>query len=406
MRKYRTKSEKSPRRGAALLPGGDRPVLGAGLMSGTSADGVDAAIVRLTPVAGGHRLELLGFRTAPWPKGFRDFLLRNSHASTATLDQVSALNVLVAELFAEALLGLARSLGIDRRSIAFVGSHGQTIAHHPAPVRRFGFPVRSTLQVGSPSLIAKRTGILTVGDFRSGDVALGGSGAPLVPLCDHLLFHDAKRNRAALNIGGIANITILPHGRRAASVRAFDTGPGNMLIDRAVKVLFGKPYDEGGRIASRGSIVPRLLRRLASHPFLRESPPKSTGREEFGAAFAASILRSAKGERKEDIVATLSEFTALSVYENCLLHVGRRDFPDDLIVSGGGARNAYLMAALARYFSGATVTESDAWGIPSDAKEAMCFALLAWRTLRGLPGNLPSVTGASSATPLGVVALP
>lgn len=406
MRQYRRKAVQSPRRARAVTARRDGPVIGAGLMSGTSADGVDVAIVRFTPAVGGVRLRLLGFRTVPYPRGFRAELLRNSDSSTATLAGISTLNILVAELFSEALLGLAASLGIPPRKIAFAGSHGQTICHLPDPVAAFGRKVRSTLQIGNPSVIAKRTGIVTVGDFRAGDVALGGSGAPLVPLCDYLLHRSDRLNRAALNIGGIANITLLPRACRPGAVRAFDTGPGNMLIDRVVEALYGRTHDEGGAIARRGRIVPALLGRLARHPYLRARPPKSTGRETFGGAYAAEILRAFRGERREDIVATVTEFTALSVYTGCLLHVPRAEFPAELIVSGGGSHNAYLLDALRRYFGSARVIVADDLGIPSDAKEAVCFALLAWRTLNGLPGNLPAVTGASGATPLGVVCLP
>jgi anhydro-N-acetylmuramic acid kinase len=406
MGKYRRKTAQSPRRGAAIVPGLTGPVIGAGLMSGTSADGIDVAIVRFSPAPRGLRLRLLGFRTAPYPKGFRSFLLKNSDSRTADLAEISTLNVLVAEFFSDALLGLAASLDIDPGDISFAGSHGQTICHLPGPTPAFGRRVRSTLQVGSPSLIAKRTGIVTVGDFRAGDVALGGSGAPLVPICDYLFYRDGGRNRAALNIGGIANITVIPRACPPGRVSAFDTGPGNMLIDRVVSALYGKACDQGGAIALRGRIIPALLSRLAAHPYIRTAPPKSTGREMFGDALAGDILRRSKGERKEDVVATVTEFTAMSVYANCLLHVPRKDFPEDLIVSGGGAHNAYLVEALMRYFHPARVSTADDWGIPSDAKEAVCFALLAWRTLKGLPGNIPSVTGALRPTPLGVICLP
>jgi anhydro-N-acetylmuramic acid kinase len=396
----------SPRKTASILPRLDRSVLGAGLMSGTSADGIDVAIVRFTPGARGLALRLVGFRTEPYPRGFRRFLMEQSDSRTATLAGISTLNVLVAEYFSDALLRVAGSLGIDPRRIAFAGSHGQTICHLPDLTPVFGRKVRSTLQVGNPSIIAKRTGILTVGDFRAGDVALGGTGAPLVPVCDYLLYRSAVRNRAALNIGGIANITLIPRAAAPERVRAFDTGPGNMLIDRVVSALYGKARDDGGKIASRGRIIPALLARLAAHPFIGKRPPKSTGREMFGDAFADEVLRRSKGEKREDVVATVSEFTAMSVYQNCLLHVSRKDFPEEVIVSGGGVHNSYVIDALQRYFRPAAVSPADDGGIPSDAKEAVCFALLAWRTLNGLPGNLPSVTGARRASPLGAVCLP
>jgi anhydro-N-acetylmuramic acid kinase len=375
-------------------------------MSGTSADGVDVAIVRFTEAAGGTRMRLLGFRTYPYPRAFRRFILENSDPATARLDAISTLNILVAEFFGDALMKLAASLRMPLSRIGFIGSHGQTVCHLPRPARAFGRTVRSTLQLGHPSVIAKRTGVTTVGDFRVADVALGGSGAPLVPLFDYLVYRSGERNRALLNVGGIANITILPRGCAPARVRAFDTGPGNMVIDRLAERFFGVPCDAGGRIALGGEVIPSLLKRLAGHPFLRLAPPKSTGREMFGSRFASEIVRLGRGNRKEDVLATVTEFTALAVYENCLMHVGRKDFPRELIVSGGGVHNAYLMESLRRYFHPAVVITADETGIPSDAKEAVCFALLARRTLRGEAGNLPAVTGASRPALLGVISPP
>jgi anhydro-N-acetylmuramic acid kinase len=406
MSKYRRKTVQSPRRRPPLAGLPDTPVIGAGIMSGTSADGIDVALVRFAPVRGGHSLRLLGFRTHPYPAGFRSLLLKTSDPATADLGDLSSLNVLVAELFSDALEGLVASLGMSLRDVGFIGSHGQTVCHLPAARRMFGRRVRSTLQIGHPSVIAKRTGVTTVGDFRPGDVALGGTGAPLVPLCDHLLYAAADINRAVLNIGGIANITILPAGCGLDSVIAFDTGPGNMPIDRLAERFFDAPFDRDGAIARRGKILPALLKQLSAHPYLALPPPKSTGREMFGDAFVSGIVRKFRGARKEDLVATVTEFTALSVYTACLLHVRRKDFPRELIVSGGGARNVHLLDALRRYFDPARVIVSDLTGIPSDAKEAVCFALLAWRTLRGEPGNLPSVTGASRPAVLGVICPP
>lgn len=406
MHKYKRKTAQSPRYrpGASLSRSGS--VIGAGLMSGTSADGVDVAIVRFTPGPRGLRLRLLGFRTYPYPPGFRRLLLNNSDPATAKLDQISTLNILTAELFSDAVSNLAFSLGMSLRDIGFIGSHGQTVCHIPGKRKMFGHEIRSTLQIGHPSVIAKRTGVTTVGDFRVADVALGGSGAPLVPLCDYLIYRSPDLNRAALNVGGIANITILPRRCAPGRVRAFDTGPGNMMIDLLAEQYYGKSFDRGGEIALRGRIVPSLLKRLSAHPYTRLAPPKSTGREMFGEAFVRDLLRRFRGERKEDVIATVTEFTALSVYMNCLLHVRKKDFPGELIVSGGGVRNRYLLDALRRYFHPVPVIVADETGIPSDAKEAICFALLAWRTLRGKPGNLPSVTGAGRSAVLGVICPP
>ncbi len=383
-----------------------KPLLVAGLMSGTSADGIDAALVRFTPRSDGTAMKILGYRTIPFPRGFRRILLRNSDASTATLGEISALNALTAGLFADAVENLAASLGYSAADIDLIGSHGQTIAHHPAERILFGRKVRSTLQIGDPAVIAKHTGIPTVGNFRTGDTALGGSGAPLVPLFDHLVFSSPRVNRGILNIGGIANITILPKGGGPDSVRAFDTGPGNMPMDLLMHSHFRKAFDRGGAVARRGRINAAILRRLAGHPYLRTAPPKSTGRETFGAGFITWGLAGAHHVPGEDLVATFTEFTAMSVYLACLTHVRKTHRPGELIVCGGGAENPALMDALSRYFSPVPVVTSDLYGIPADAKEAVCFALLAYRTINGLPGNLPAVTGASRPSVLGVICPP
>jgi len=375
-------------------------------MSGTSADGIDVALVSFTPRRDGTAMRIIGCRTIPYPKGFRAFLLKNSDPGTARLDQISDLNFLVAEFFSGALSRTCTSLGIAVGELDLIGSHGQTISHSPKARRLFGKKIRSTLQVGDPAAIAKLTGVPTVGNFRAGDVALGGSGAPLVPLFDRLLFSSPRVNRGVLNIGGIANITILPRGRRAGRVTAFDTGPGNMAIDLLMMRYFGKGYDRSGKTAGRGRINSTVLGRLARHPYLRTAPPKSTGREMFGEGFIDRAIRGVRGATGEDLVATFTEFTAMSVYRACLDHLPAKDRPRELIVSGGGAENPVMMEALARYFAPAPVVTTGAYGIPSDGKEAVCFALLAYRTLNGLPGNLPSVTGASRPGILGVICPP
>jgi anhydro-N-acetylmuramic acid kinase len=412
MAKYNTKPDKKPRgtgrpaSGSGHLTSAGRSMIVAGLMSGTSADGIDVALVRFTPRAGGTAMKILGFRTLPYPAGFRRLLIRNSGRATARLDEISGLNMFLAGMFADAVGKLAASLGIRSGEIGLIGSHGQTIGHYPGGRLLTGKKVRSTLQIGNPAVIAKLTGIPTVGDFRTGDVALGGSGAPLVPLFDHLVFSSPGVNRGILNIGGIANITILPKGGDPAGVRAFDTGPGNMAIDLVMKKYFHRGFDRGGATALSGRIDPRILRRLARHPYLRTPPPKSTGRELFGEEFVRWALSGARRVRGEDVVATFTEFTAMSVFLACTAHVRKKDRPEELVVSGGGAENACLMDALARYFAPAPVVRSDLYGIPADAKEAICFALLAYRTLCGEPGNLPAVTGARRPGVLGVICPP
>lgn len=380
--------------------------IAAGLISGTSADGVDAALVKIRTSGRRPGISLLAFRTYRYPPKFKKFLLRNSDPSTARLDEISGLNILIAEYFSRAVKRLARSAGIPVGKIDVIGSHGQTIGHYPDVRKMFGVNVSSTFQIGHPSHIAKRTGITTVGDFRQGDVALGGSGAPLVPLFDYLLHRSAKINRGLLNIGGIANITAMARNADPESVIAFDTGPGNMLIDTLTDMLYGLPFDRNGRIAASGEILPDLLRLLRSHPYLRLRPPKSTGRETFGERYALRIRRSSRGRRKADIIATVTEFTALSVFLSYLQHVRKKIRLDELIVSGGGSENPLIMEALRRYFDPVRVLKAGDDGIPSEAKEAVCFALLGVRTLLGRSGNIPSVTGAERPGILGVIAPP
>lgn len=400
------KEFQSPRTGKLRAGRGRKSFLAAGLMSGTSADGIDAVLVRITPGAGAPRLRLLEFRTFPWPPGFRSFLLRNSDPETARLDEISALNILLAELFSGAVIRLARMAGIAPGRIDVIGSHGQTIGHYPRTRKLFGIPVRSTLQIGHPGLIAKRTGVTTVGDFRVGDIALGGSGAPLVPLYDYLMHRSTSLNRALLNIGGISNITVLPRAAVPGDVIAFDTGPGNMAIDSLARRFYRRAFDRDGAIASRGSILPLLLRRLSAHPYLRIAPPKSTGRETFGEHFARKAVAMAPRSRREDLVATVTEFTALSVYLGYLLHIRKKVRIDELRVSGGGAENPVLMEALRRYFAPVPVLKTGEEGIPAGAREAVCFALLGLRTLLGEHGNLPSATGAARPGILGVICPP
>ncbi len=377
-----------------------------GLMSGTSADGIDAVLVEVRGSGPKTRLKQLAFATYPFPAPLTRLILRNSDSRTARLDDIARLNVFLGVLFAEAAKRIIRQGGKSREEVDLIGSHGQTIQHLPAARRLYGEDIRATLQIGNPSVIAKRAGIATVGDFRLGDVAVGGTGAPLVPFVDHLLLRSQKKNRALLNIGGIANITLLPAGGSLDSVIAFDTGPGNMVIDYLARNLFGKSYDVGGRIASRGMLLPSVLNWMADHAYLRRPPPKSTGRELFGESFAKKLLLRSRGQRREDIVATASEFTALSVYLGARKFFPRAVFPSELLVSGGGSRNNYIMHALRRYFAGATVSTTDATILPARPKEAICFAILANETIAGNPSNVRRVTGAKKATVLGTICPP
>jgi len=374
-----------------------------GLLSGTSADGVDAVLVRITRIRAGVRVRQLAFTTVPYPPGLKDALLANSLPGSSSVDVVCRLNVLVAYCFADAVRRIATKARVPMTRIDLIGSHGQTVQHLPVAEKLFGIEIRSTLQLGSPSTIAVRTGIPTVGDFRAADVAAGGQGAPLVPYLDYLLFRSPCRNRILLNLGGIGNVTVLPKNCSLGDVRAFDTGPGNMVIDGLMQRLYRLPYDPRGRTASRGHIDSGLLRWLMSHPFLQLRPPKSTGREEFGRMFMDALLRQTSHLSSEDVVATVTEFTALSVYDQYVRFIRRSVQAEELFVSGGGVHNRFLMRRLAGHFWPVPVHPVEDLGISSDAKEAVLFAVLANETIDGRPANVPGATGASRPVILGTV---
>jgi len=373
----------------------------AGLMSGTSADGVDVAITDIGP----RGVEVVAFGTVAYPASLRRRIFRLFDPGTARIDDLCHLNFVLGEVFADAFLRVCEKSAIPPASLDLIGSHGQTV-HHIPEGRRWGKRVvRSTLQIGEPCVIAERTGITTVADFRPRDVAAGGEGAPLVPYVDYLLFADKRNSRAVQNIGGIANVTYLPAGGGINDVVAFDTGPGNMMIDRIVhRATRGKSrYDAGGRMAARGTVRDALLAELARHPYVRRRPPKSTGRETFGTPVADAVFdrARAKGMAARDILATVTAFTAESI-----ARAYRRHLPggvDEVILCGGGARNRTLVKRLQTLVAPAKVLRTDDLGIAADAKEAVSFAVLAYETMRGRPGNLPAATGAGRPVVLGKI---
>jgi anhydro-N-acetylmuramic acid kinase len=370
-------------------------------MSGTSADGVSAAIVDVRR----SDVKVVAFGTFPYPRALRRAVLDLSQARSAPVDDVCHLNFVLGEVFAAALIRLATRASVRLESIDLVGSHGQTIRHLPQG-RLFGRRrVRSTLQIAEPCVIAERTGITTVADFRPRDVAAGGEGAPLVPYADFLLFGGGPVTRAVQNIGGIANVTYLAAGGSLNETIAFDTGPGNMVIDYvAGRATAGRlRYDRDGRLAARGKVEAALLRELMHHPFLRRRPPKSTGREEFGARFAEALYERARrrGVAPLDILATVTAFTARSIAQayRCYLPRG----VEEVLLCGGGARNRTMVRLLLAELPGARVRMTDELGVPVEAKEAVSFAVLAVATIRGEPGNLPRATGARRPVVLGKI---
>lgn len=376
-----------------------------GLVSGTSADGIDAVLVRITGSGAETRVNQLAFETYRYPADLQATILNNSLPGSGSVDLVCELNVLVAHFFADAAKNIARKGRVKLSEIDLIGSHGQTIHHLPEPKRLFGKSIRSGLQIGDPSTIAKLTGVMTVGDFRMGDMAVGGQGAPLAPYLDTILFRSNNRNRILLNLGGIANFTALPKKCGFTDVLAFDTGPANMVIDALMKKIYKKQYDAGGRVALRGKVHQSLLSELMSHPYFKMRPPKSTGRELFGSMVLPFILREGTGMSSEDIIATVTRWTALSVFDQYKRFIMKRMKADEVIVSGGGVHNEAMMTGLADYFAPAHVGKIESVGFSSDAKEAILFAVLANEAIAERPGNMPRVTGARRAVVLGKICL-
>ncbi|MFN7921743.1 MAG: anhydro-N-acetylmuramic acid kinase [Bryobacteraceae bacterium] len=367
----------------------------AGIMSGTSLDGIDVAIVDIA----GQKIRPVAFASTPYPKDVREALhaVSNTHCHTA---EISRLHFLLPEIYADAFHELCRSSGFGRDTVKLIGCHGQTIFHEGDPVRICGRKIASTLQIGDGSVLAELTGIPVVSDFRTRDMAAGGKGAPLVPFFDWVYFRHATRNRVCLNIGGIGNITWLPAGAKQNDVIAFDTGPGNMVMDQLVAHFTRgrKTFDESGRVAARGHVDRALVARLLRDRFYRAAPPKSAGREQYGKDFIERLL--ATGLPFEDLVATAGAFTVATIVAGIEL---LKATPDDLIVGGGGAHNPQIMGLLAAYLPHTKVSVTTDHGIDSDAKEAIAFALMAHETWRGRPSNVPSATGARHAVVLGKI---
>lgn len=379
-----------------------------GLMSGTSLDGVDVALVAIKGNWIETKINLIGFLEYPFPLGLKELVLKNSVRETSNVEDITRLNFLIPQIYNEAINSLCKDIEFDKSKIDLIGSHGQTIHHLPAHVDYFNHQVASTLQIGDPAVLAKLSGVITVGDFRTGDVALGGQGAPLVPYFDFLIFHSSKKNRALLNIGGISNITILNKEGRQQDVLAFDTGPGNMMIDLLMKKFFGKNFDEDGMIANTGKINNDLLIALITKDsFIEAKPPKSTGREYYGEEFLNPLLTEFADVSPEDWLHTVTKFTAYAIHRNYEKFIHEETKVDELFVSGGGAKNRFLYQSLANYFGDKTdVKVIDEIGISSDAKEAICFAVLANETISGNASNIPRTTGASKPTILGKICLP
>lgn len=383
-----------------------------GMMSGTSVDGVDAALVEISGSEECPKVSLLAFENNPFPEQVREKIFELFHPATATVDKVGYMNFLLGELYARAALSVIEKAGFQPEDIDVVGSHGQTIWHEPKASDPDGIPVRYTVQIGEGSVIAQRTGIVTVTDFRVADMAEGGQGAPLVPFTEYLLYSRPNETILLQNIGGIGNITVMPASAKAEEVFAFDTGPGNMIIDAVVSALTEgqETYDAGGIRGSRGTVCRELLEKLQQDAYYSQALPKTTGRERFGVQYTRDILdwQKTHGLSDDDLVATVTDLTAWSIVDAYERYVLPKYRASQLIVGGGGSYNKTLMNFLAQRMEphGVQVCIQEDLGFNSDAKEAIAFALLADHAVRGRPNTLPSVTGAKQEVIMGKISLP
>ena len=394
----------------------------AGIMSGTSADGIEVALVRITELGdtGARRrsragskentmrrpelqLRLLGHSSHPYPSAVREAVLSAMNATAASVADLARLNFLLGELYADAVLATQRKF---RTRAELIGCHGQTLFHQGDRRRYLGRSVAVTWQTGEGALIAARIGVPVVSDFRPADMAAGGKGAPLVPYLDYLLYRDARFGRIVQNIGGIANLSAIPAGASADKVIAFDTGPGNMVIDAVMERLFHKAFDRDGKVAASGRVLETVLNRLLRERFFHASPPKTAGREEFGREFAEAFIKRCRPAPKEDIVATATALTTRSISSAISQFVLPKNRTyRELVVSGGGAKNSTLLAMLANEVKplGIALRLSDEFGLPAAAKEAAAFAVLAYQTWHRRPSNVPSATGARRPAILGKI---
>ena len=383
-----------------------------GMMSGTSVDGVDAALVEISGTDSEPKVKLLAFENKPYPPQVREKIFSLFTPANATVDKVGYMNFLLGEIYAKSALSVIEKAGMKPEEIDVIGSHGQTIWHAPIPESPDGIPVAYTVQIGEGSVIAERTGILTVSDFRVADMAAGGQGAPLVPFSEYLLYRREKETILLQNIGGIGNMTVMPAGAKPRDVFAFDTGPGNMIIDAVISAVTGgeKTYDAGGETAAKGKDCNALLDILKEEPYYRQPLPKTTGREHFGVQYTEKILSWWKENPipVEDLLATVTDLTAYSIADAYERYVLPKYRASEIIVGGGGSYNATLLRFMKERFAphGVAVRTQEDLGLSSDAKEAVAFALMADCCMRGRANTLPSVTGAEHPAVMGKISQP
>lgn len=382
-----------------------------GMMSGTSADGIDAALVRLEGAAPELKMVFEGHNRTEFRGPVREAILRLANGEPTTTGEISQLNFTLGGEFARAAMEACEAWRTPLAKIDLIGSHGQTIYHQAVPTRFLGVgSVNSTLQIGEPGVIATQTGVPVVADFRPMDMGVGGQGAPLVPFVDYLLYRSRHVGRVALNIGGIANVTVIPARATHADVLAFDTGPGNMIIDALVESITEarERFDKDARIALAGSVLLGLLDRLLRDHYFEKKPPKSTGREQFGKSAAERMLAWGKehGAKSADLVRTATEFTAASIARAFEHFILPRTHVRELIFAGGGTHNPLIMSRLAAALPGIEFISSRNFGVPEDAKEAFAFAVLAYEAWHGRPNNLPAATGATRPVVMGKIVRP
>lgn len=377
-------------------------MLAVGLMSGTSLDGIDAALVEIKGSGINTKVDLLEFETFKIPSEIKNEIKKACLEDKSSVDLICSLNFKLGNLFADAVIDILNKANIDIEQLDYIASHGQTIYHIPKD--REGL-VKSTLQIGEASVIAYKTNTLVISNFRVMDMAANGEGAPLVPYTEYILYSEKEKGIALQNIGGIGNVTVLPESNLIDDIFAFDTGPGNMAIDEACNILFGIPYDKDGKIASSGVVNDEMLNELMKMKYIHEKPPKTTGREDFGQRFVEKIIDKYSELKSEDIIATLTMFTAKSISYNYKKFIIPNNKLEKVIIAGGGAHNKTLIKFIKEELEGIEVLIQEDLGFSSDAKEAIAFAVLGNETLNNNFSNVPSATGANEKVILGQITM-
>jgi len=382
--------------------------IGLGIMSGTSLDGVSIVIAKLKGNWIKTKFKILYHKTFEYDNEIRRLILKLTNPKTGNVKRICQLNYVLGMIFAEKALEAMDEVGLSRGDVDFIASHGQTIYHNPKIEDIYGYKTRSTLQIGEPSIIAYKTKIITIADFRHKDVAAGGNGAPISAYADYIIFRSIDICRAIQNIGGIANVTYIPRNAEIKDVIAFDTGPGNMIIDAIVREMsHGKlNMDLNGEIAAKGKVNEVLLNYMMKHPYLKKKPPKTTGREEFGESYVKKIIGKARemNLKWEDIIATATYYTAKTITESYIKYLPEK--PDEIIIGGGGSRNRVLMEMIKELNPKTKISLHEDYGIPSQAKEPLVMVILANETISGFPNNVPSATGALERVVMGKIILP